>query len=434
MNSTLKGDELEDAFYQYLLSEQRRGELVYGLHSPENCKIYKKKRYYCREREADVEFDIVVEVYRPSSPNPSLCVVFECKNYAGDIPETCVTDFSDKLSRIFKHAVKGVLVVSSRLQSGAEKVARSRSMGIAKYDKAGLEVVVERSGRYYLEDRFVKSQIFRNRDNTKSLKFSAYHDGNFFGTIGQFLRSLEPGLSNNNEVGSGNARVSVPYLSAEHIKRTATETLEKIGYRSGPVDLGMICSRLSINLHYSKHMLENEDGIQILGSANFDHNTIQINAHTNSKRERFTLGHEIGHFCLKHQQYLRSETIVEKDLLLDSEPHNPFNYERLEYQANAFSSELLLPDEVFRTATNEGRTKLGIKNKGFGDIFVDDQPCNFLPYDELLTSLSQYFDVSKQAIEIKLNRMGILFDDRVKSQDLTLARQVGNLVRFNICD
>lgn len=33
-------------------------------------------------------------------------------------------------------------------------------MGIVKYDEAGLEVVADRSVRYCLENRFVKSQIF----------------------------------------------------------------------------------------------------------------------------------------------------------------------------------------------------------------------------------------------------------------------------------
>ncbi|WP_028741608.1 ImmA/IrrE family metallo-endopeptidase [Rhizobium leguminosarum] len=426
MNSTNKGDKLEDAFYQYLLDQQRRGELVYGLHPPENCKILRKKEYYCKERGANVQFDIVLELYRQGRLSPHSYVIFECKNYEGGIPETCVTDFSDKLGRLFKHAAKGVLVVSSRLQSGADNVARSRSMGIVKYDEDGLEVVADRSGPYCLENRFVKSQIFRNGHPVKSLKFSAYHDGNFFGTINQFLRSVEPELSVDNEIGDGSSRVSVPYVPAEHIKKSAQEILEQIGYKSGPVDLEKICSMLSIDLHFSKQVVRNEDGTLILGSANFDRNSIQINAHANSNRERFTIGHEIGHFYLKHKQYLRSETIVERDLLIDSETDNNFNYERLEFQANAFSSDIILPDQVFRTAIDVGRVRFDIRDRGHGYIFVDDQPCNFLPYDQLLSSLSLYFEVSKQAIEIKLRKMGLLADQRKRNQASPTARLLGN--------
>ena len=140
MNSSKKGDELEDAFFDFLVEQQRREELVYGLYPSNRCKIFKKKSYPCKERGAKVQFDIVVELYREGRTEASSCVVFECKNYRGGIPETCVTDFSDKLGRVFKHAHKGVLVVSSRLQSGADSLARSRSLGIVKYDQTGLDV------------------------------------------------------------------------------------------------------------------------------------------------------------------------------------------------------------------------------------------------------------------------------------------------------
>ncbi|QIO59221.1 ImmA/IrrE family metallo-endopeptidase [Rhizobium leguminosarum] len=423
MNSTHKGNKLEDAFYKYLLDQKSRGDLVYGLHPPENCKILRKKEYYCREREDYVQFDIVLELYRQGRSSAHSYVVFECKNYEGGIPETCVTDFSDKLGRIFKHAAKGVLVVSSRLQSGADKVARSRSMGIVKYDEDGLEVVADRS---CVESRFVKSQIFRNDRPVKSLKFSAYHDGNFFGAINQFLRSVEPELSVGNEIMEANTRVSVPYVPAEHIKRSAQEILEQIGYKSGPVDLGKICSVLSIDLHFSQQVVQDEDGTLILGSANFDRNSIQINVHANSNRERFTIGHEIGHFCLKHKMYLRSETIVERDLLIDFETDDNFNYDRLEFQANAFSSELILPDQVFLAAIDVGRFQFDIRDRGHGYIFVDDQPCNFLPYDQLISRLSLYFEVSKQAIEIKLRKMGLLNDQRKRNQAPSTARLLRN--------
>lgn len=80
MNSTHKGNKLEDAFYKYLLDQKSRGDLVYGLHPPENCKILRKKEYYCREREDYVQFDIVLELYRQGRSSAHSYVVFECKN------------------------------------------------------------------------------------------------------------------------------------------------------------------------------------------------------------------------------------------------------------------------------------------------------------------------------------------------------------------
>lgn len=428
MNTTEKGDDLEDRFYEYLVEQMTRGELIYGLLRSGNCKIFKKKGYYCAERKAEVQFDVVIEIYQKGRSSPFSYIVFECKNYEGSIPETCVTDFSDKVGRIFRHAAKGVLVVSSRLQSGADSLARSRSLGIVKYDEAGLEVVADRSVRYCLENRFVKSQIFRSEHHIKSLKFSAFYDGRFFGTINHFLRSLELGPSVDAEIEDEKTRVFIPYLPAEHIEKSAQEILEQVGYKSGPVDLKRICSILYLDLQFNDELVKDEDGTPILGSANFDRKSIRINSHADKNRERFTLGHEIGHFCLKHGQYLRSETIVERDLFVDTESEEGFDYERLEFQANYFSSSIIMPNHVFCAAVDVARRNFDIRDRGHGYIFVDDQPCNLLPYGQLLLELSSYFEVSKRATEIRLRRMGLLTDQRTRNQAFSTAKLWENII------
>jgi len=97
-----------------------------------------------------------------------------------------------------------------------------------------------------------------------------------------------------------------------------------------------------------------------------------------------------------------------------------FSYERLEYQANTFASELILLFEMFLRKTAEYRRELEIKDKGHGYIFVDDQPCNYGPYNQLLLYLSSYFEVSKQAIEIKYRKNGMLTDQRKKPKSLSI--------------
>jgi Zn-dependent peptidase ImmA (M78 family) len=414
LNSVKKGDLLEDKFYEYLLDQQRRGELVYDVESPETCKIFKKKKYFCMEREADVEFDIVIEIYRKNSDEPFYRIIFECKNYNANIPESCVTDFSDKIGRIFKHGAKGVMVVSSGLQSGADNIARKRSMGIAKFDETGLQVLAERLGGSYLEEKFVKNQIFRNTHANKPLKFSALYDGKFYSDITQFIFSLLPGYNDKIKRTDTDTNNKIQYLSSVQIEQSAQELLDSVGYQSGAVDLERICSVLKIFLEYTNKNIENEFGMSILGTANFDHKLIIINQHSNKFRERFTLGHEIGHFYLNHGRYLRSETIVERDLFISTDDVNLFNYERLEFQANAFASNLILPNSIFRRALHVARKHLDIKDRGHGYVFVDSQPCNYLVYDRLLTYLSVYFEVSKQVIEIRLKKLGLLTDQRDK--------------------
>ncbi|MBY3258832.1 ImmA/IrrE family metallo-endopeptidase [Rhizobium laguerreae] len=425
MNSTSKGDRLEDAFYHYLLDQQDRGELIFGAHPPENCRIYRKKAYYSREREADVEFDVVLELYRKGRDTPHLYVIFECKNHEASISEVYVNDFSSKIGRIFPHAVKGVMVVTSRLQAGAEKVARNARMGIVKYDEQGLEIIADRRGSCF-EHGFVRSQIFRSANSAKSLKFSAYHDGEYFSSIDRFLGSLEPELVDGIRPGGGS--LPVPYLSIEQIKSAAGKILKLADYESGAVDLVKVCQSLSIDLQFADRAILDADGVAILGSANFGRKAIEINSHSRETRERFTIAHEIGHFCLNHERYLRSETIIERDLFVTREKDGSFNYERLEYQANAFSAELLLPDAVFLKKTAHFRRDLGMRDRGHGYIFVDDQPGNSATYDELLSRLSTHFEVSKQAIEVKLKKSKMLTDQRKRNEASPISRVFAGLI------
>lgn len=413
MNSTVKGNKLEEAFYQYLIAQKERGELIFDAYPPENCKILQKKEYFCPERGANVEFDVVIELFRRGSSNPHSYIVFECKNHDGNIPEIHVNDFSQKLSRIFRHAAKGVLVISSRLQSGAENVARHGKMGIVKFDEHGLEIIADRRGGSLLESTFVKKQIFRGRASQKSLKFSAFYGDCFFATIREFLESLQQDANATQPI-RGHRGPTVPYLSKDAIKSTTRELLEFVKYKEGPIDLKEICCALSIDLQFTDKHVQDIDGTEILGTANFDRRTIFINSHGNVTRERFTLAHEIGHFFLKHHFYLASESVVENDLRITSEKEHSFHYERLEFQANSFASNLILPDEMFKRKTAEFRRMLGITDRGHGYIFVDDQPQNYQSYEQLLTQLLTYFEVSKQAIHVKFNSLGMLTDQRTR--------------------
>ncbi|MBF2715025.1 ImmA/IrrE family metallo-endopeptidase [Agrobacterium vitis] len=431
MNSTAKGDRLENALFDYLIDQQERGDLIYGVYPADRCIIHKKAKYPCPERKKPVEFDIVIEVYREGRKTPHSYAVFECKNYKSGVPEDRVSVFSDQIGRVFGHSVKGILVVSSRLQSGAEMIARSRSMGIVKFNETGVDVVADRRHQYAIESAFVKSQIFEEEHRVKSLKFSAYFDGKFFSSVGALLHCFYQEATNKT-TGAG-ASVSVPYRSLDDIRAFATDIVEGIGYKTGPVDLGEICGTMSLELTFSQRNVVDEDGMLILGSANFDRNSIEINSHDNEFRERFTIGHEIGHFCLAHGYYLRSETVIERDLLVDVEEAENLNFTRLELQANLFASEIILPDKVFRIAVEVGCERLKMRDIGFGRIYVNDKPWTYQPYNDLISELSQYFHVSKQATEIRLKKLGLVNDQRKfgNSSSASLIGEIFNNINEN---
>lgn len=412
MSTTQKGSELEDKLFEYLLSEQERDAPILGIHLPNLCRVYKQKSYWCSERGGNVTFDVIIEIRRPGAADPHIYVLFECKNHKRPIQERDVTDFSDKARRVFGHAAKCMLVFSSKLQTGAENIAKNRGIGIVKFDENGIDIIADRISGTWTEKRFVKSQIFEGSRRSKSLRFSALLDGQFFDSANQLLRSFEGDPQVNDENSTIKSPTTVRFLENEEIQRAAQEALNKIHYEFGAVDLVKLSSDLAIELVTSEQVIYDSDGNPVLGTANFADRSIQIYRHENRQRERFTIAHEIGHFCLLHDRYLRSDSIVEHDMFLDMETRRNFNYGQLEYQANTFASELLLPDRKFRLAVQEKRQHLSINDKGFGYIFVDDQPCNYTPYNQMISALSENFEVSKQAIEVRLKRMGLVTDKR----------------------
>jgi Zn-dependent peptidase ImmA (M78 family) len=83
---------------------------------------------------------------------------------------------------------------------------------------------------------------------------------------------------------------------------------------------------------------------------------------------------------------------------------------RLEWQANYFASNLLLPKENMAYEFFKILEEEGIKDKGYGALFVDQQECNINHYYKVTNKLKQKFEVSRKAISLRLKDMKLLKD------------------------
>jgi Zn-dependent peptidase ImmA (M78 family) len=131
-------------------------------------------------------------------------------------------------------------------------------------------------------------------------------------------------------------------------------------------------------------------------------------------RFRFTLAHELAHYFLNHGEFMVTETFnPDHYLWLSKKEGNMSAINRLEFQANIFSSCLLMPKESFKSVffrildNQNTRTR-----KGGAPLYVDDQPCNIATLQSILDTLSETFGVSKQAAEIRLKNLRLLQDSR----------------------
>lgn len=109
------------------------------------------------------------------------------------------------------------------------------------------------------------------------------------------------------------------------------------------------------------------------GSLTYEGRTwvIRVNQNHNSKRQRFTILHELGHYTL-HRNKLQSFT--------DEIFFRAGNVSDIEYRANEFASKLLMPEDSVRKAIAEGIRNLGM--------------------------LAERFDVSSPAMKIRVQELG----------------------------
>jgi Zn-dependent peptidase ImmA (M78 family) len=110
-----------------------------------------------------------------------------------------------------------------------------------------------------------------------------------------------------------------------------------------------------------------------------------VNSNHHPNRQRFTIAHELGHIML-HRAKLDSTVLIDKNRnFIPRDPVSAEGTDRFEMQANAFASELLMPERLLKQVLSESA----------GD-FHDD---------EYLKSLAKKFKVSLAALQYRLARL-----------------------------
>lgn len=131
-----------------------------------------------------------------------------------------------------------------------------------------------------------------------------------------------------------------------------------------PINPIMFANKLGIKVYKQNSTTDT-------GSGNYDHENkkIYVNINEPSVRQRFTVAHELGHALLHKKSCDR--TGIKYDL---------GNYQIEEVEANRFAAELLIPREALQT---------------------------FLPMGLSFNQLCAKFDVSGEAMNIRLKRLGL---------------------------
>jgi Zn-dependent peptidase ImmA (M78 family) len=165
-------------------------------------------------------------------------------------------------------------------------------------------------------------------------------------------------------------------MSVDKARGDATSLIEQFKIVAAPVPVERIARNLGIKIQYVPFdgelsgMAFIKDGVSIIG----------VNSLHHPNRQRFTLAHELAHIRLHHEQ-IRSHVHVDKGSLR-RDAKAAAGVDPTEIEANAFASEILMPQRLLAIAL-AGKT-----------VDLED--------DELITALARRFKVSETAMRFRL--------------------------------
>jgi Zn-dependent peptidase ImmA (M78 family) len=178
-------------------------------------------------------------------------------------------------------------------------------------------------------------------------------------------------------------------MSQKHqrILQNVVQLLRQNRIREAPVDVEAIASSLGIEVRrapaeddMSGFLLRNPDGTAVIG----------VNALHHPNRQRFTIGHEIGHFVLHRYDEVHVDK-VERFVLRLRSGISSTGEDQEEIEANRFAAELLMPMEFLE----KDLPKYAIKG------LLDDRG---------MAQWAKRYGVSVQALTNRLISVGFIYD------------------------
>jgi len=174
-------------------------------------------------------------------------------------------------------------------------------------------------------------------------------------------------------------------MSVRYARTQAEKLVERLGRNDTPVNVEMIAEHLGLPVVYA------ELGADVSGLLISDGTDahICVQAKDAEVRQRFTIAHEIGHHHLRHQFEPGHHVHVDRGHYISERgPRASDGVDPKEVEANQFAACLLMPTKLVREKVAE---------LGGGPLL-----------DHHVSQLAGAFQVSEQAMTIRLSRLGLL--------------------------
>lgn len=169
-------------------------------------------------------------------------------------------------------------------------------------------------------------------------------------------------------------------------EKEARKIIDEMNISVAPVNIQEIAKKYGANLQYEP--FEGEDDISGVLYRDANNCIIGINSSHAITRQRFTIAHEVGHLVLHNKTIFVDKAV--KVSFRDKKSSMAIDNDEIE--ANQFAAEILMPKKMIEKEINKLISKKRIlKSK---ESFIEE--------------MARIFIVSQQAMEFRLNNLGIL--------------------------
>ncbi len=173
-------------------------------------------------------------------------------------------------------------------------------------------------------------------------------------------------------------------MSTRLARMQAERLIERLRIKTPPVDVEHVAQILGLEI------TEDDLGVGVSGLLVTNAKTahIFIQESDAETRKRFTIGHEIGHYFLRHQFENGEHVHVDKGNFISQRgPQAATGVDPKEIEANQFAASLLMPSKMVHERV-----------AALGTPLLDDE----------VIQLAKEFKVSEQAMTIRLTTLDLL--------------------------
>lgn len=388
-NNQHKGDYFENLVFKKL-KELIKNQDIPGVSRYNEIFLHKQ---YASKTAPDVMLnpDITIEVYSNSNKETwSNLLVVECKNHGRKIDNSIYREFVGNLSDYPRSGVRVIMVSSAGFTQQVITLAQSDNIALVVLsEQSDWETIIWRKINSFEQHQFGHKVL----TGEASTSYPIVYSGNSFVTVSDLLQECGIPMSK---------ALHIPFMEDNVICKKVEDILQNTKYliKENFID----CCFSLIAPNYKFDFVEMQE--DCLGKCDFKEHVITINSSLSKHRQNFTIAHELGHIAL-HSSIVENLFSIEDRESDKNTIISKSIYGRMEYQANTFASYLLMPNIPFMAEVNKLFKENWITT---GRLYHDYQPCNIRDCNVVVGALSSKFNVSQEAVIVRLKRANLYIE------------------------